>query len=222
MFRAIVFISFFICSAYSATTDIKPSPINPINPSVTDIKQPPPPVPPVKATVTNTLWTDIGLKEPTALIKVEYKNNGKVTAVTPGATVEKIITGPAPKLFWQLEKNAKYTMAMIDPDAPSRKEPTKRSWLHWLAVNLDKNTIPHDNTLAHYNGPTPPKGSGHHRYIFLVFQQTKDFDSKVQNEIRNKYKDNASVRGGFNVKEFAQQHGLGDAVAFNYFETETK
>lgn len=119
MFRALILISFFICSAHSATTEIKQTPVKL---AVTDIKQPP-----LQVVVANTLWTDIGLREPTALIKVEYKNSGKVTTVTAGATVEKIITGPAPKLFWQLEKNAKYTVAMIDPDAPSRKEPTKRS-----------------------------------------------------------------------------------------------
>lgn len=107
MFRAIILISFFICLGYSATTEVKPP----------------------QATVQeNILWRDISLKEPSALIRVEYKNNGKLTAVTtPGVTLEKIITGPAPKLSWELEKNAKYTLAMIDPDAPSRKEPTKRS-----------------------------------------------------------------------------------------------
>lgn len=119
MFRALILISFSICTAYSATTEVKQTPVKL---AVSDIKSPP-----LQAVVANTLWTDIGLKEPTALIKVEYKNSGKVTTVTPGATVEKLITGPAPKLFWQLEKNTKYTVAMIDPDAPSRKEPTKRS-----------------------------------------------------------------------------------------------
>lgn len=89
-------------------------------------------------------------------------------------------------------------------------------------MNLDKNTIPHDKTLVHYNGPTPPKGSGKHRYVLLVFKQTRDFDSKTETVIRNKYKDNASARGGFNMKQFAQEHGLGEAVAYNYFETETK
>lgn len=108
MFRAIILIYFSICSVYSATTT-----------TTTEVKQP--------VIVANTLWADISLKEPSELIKVEYKNNGKVTTVTPGATLEKIITGPAPKLLWQLEKNAKYTVAMIDPDAPSRKDPTKRS-----------------------------------------------------------------------------------------------
>jgi len=205
MFRAIILISFFICLAKSATTEVKQPPV-----TVVDNGE-------------HTLWTDLLLKEPSALITVKYTNNRKVTTVTtPGTTLEKLITGPAPKLSWQLENNAKYTMAMIDPDAPSRKESTKRSWLHWLAVNLDKNTIPHEKTLVHYNGPTPPKGSGKHRYVFFVFKQIRDFDSKVQSEISNKFKDNASTRGGFNIKSFVEEHGLGDAVAYNFFETETK
>lgn len=95
-----------------------------------------------------------------------------------------------------------------------------QKWLHWLAVNLDKNTIPHEKTLVHYNGPTPPKGSGQHRYVFVVFKQTRDFDDKVQREIRNKF--SSDSRGGFNIKSFVQEHGLGEAVAYNFFETETK
>lgn len=118
MFRAIIVISFFICLAYSATTEVRQPPIT----VTAEVNKP-------RVTVAaNTLWTDINLKEPSAQIRVEYKNNGKVTTVTtPGVTLEKLITGPAPKLSWQLEQNAKYTMAMIDLDAPSRTEPTKRS-----------------------------------------------------------------------------------------------
>lgn len=108
MFRVVILLSFLLCLSYGAHTP--------------EVKQQP-----KAAAVDTSLWTDIGLKEPPAQIKVEYKNNGKVTNVTPGTTLEKIITGPAPKLSWQLEKTTKYAIAMIDPDAPSRKEPTKRS-----------------------------------------------------------------------------------------------
>lgn len=88
MFRAIFLISFFICWAYSATTDTKP-PL-PVHPSITDIKQQPAPL--SKTVLINTLWADIGLTKPSALIQVKYRHNGKVYAVAPGTTVAQIIT----------------------------------------------------------------------------------------------------------------------------------
>jgi large subunit ribosomal protein L35 len=29
-----------------------------------------------------------------------------------------------------------YLLMMVDPDAPSRDNPIKRSWLHWLIINI--------------------------------------------------------------------------------------
>lgn len=132
MLRIIVSLSLFVCLAHSATTELK-TPL-----ATKDVKTPlatadvkaPLATADVKtplATLDKALWTDISLKEPSPLIGVDYKSNGKVTNVRPGAVLEKIVTGPAPKLTWQLEKNIKYTVAMIDLDAPSRKEPSKRS-----------------------------------------------------------------------------------------------
>lgn len=34
------------------------------------------------------------------------------------------------------EVNEKFTLVMVDPDAPSKSSPTQRSWLHWLVVNI--------------------------------------------------------------------------------------
>jgi large subunit ribosomal protein L35 len=34
-----------------------------------------------------------------------------------------------------------YTLLMVDPDAPSRENPVKRSWLHWMVVNIPGHDI---------------------------------------------------------------------------------
>ncbi|XP_037514707.1 uncharacterized protein LOC119391104 [Rhipicephalus sanguineus] len=61
-----------------------------------------------------------------------------------------------------------YTVILLDPDAPSKSNPKMRHWLHWLVVN-----VPHNDTttLTKYAGPTPPPGSGRHRYVFLAYEQ---------------------------------------------------
>lgn len=41
----------------------------------------------------------------------------------------------APTVHWEADEHALYTLIMADPDAPSRKKATYRSWLHWIVSN---------------------------------------------------------------------------------------
>ena len=48
-----------------------------------------------------------------------------------------------PKVKYVNAKNdGAYLLMMVDPDAPSRENPIKRSWLHWMVINI-KGTICH-------------------------------------------------------------------------------
>jgi phosphatidylethanolamine-binding protein (PEBP) family uncharacterized protein len=68
---------------------------------------------------------------------------------------------------------------MFDPDAPSPSSPTCRSWLHWLLVDASAAansppsppSPPHGRDLVPFAPPTPPPGSGTHRYIIRIYQQ---------------------------------------------------
>lgn len=49
---------------------------------------------------------------------------------------------------------------------------TKSSeWHHWLVVNIPGNDIGKGETLSEYVGSGPPKGTGLHRYVMLVYKQ---------------------------------------------------
>lgn len=69
-----------------------------------------------------------------------------------------------------------------DPDAPSRANPSEREWLHWAVVNIPGSNVTAGNTIAEYVGSGPPKDSGLHRYVFLVFRQehVHDFDEPIK------------------------------------------
>jgi phosphatidylethanolamine-binding protein (PEBP) family uncharacterized protein len=60
---------------------------------------------------------------------------------------------------------------MTDPDAPSRENPTYREWHHWLVVNVPGNKISEGEIKSAYIGSGPPRGTGLHRYVLLVYQQ---------------------------------------------------
>jgi len=76
----------------------------------------------------------------------------------------------------EASKEQLFTVAMVDPDAPSRKNPRAAQWLHWILTNVEGERLISGQDLmgeevTAYAGPSPPKGSGPHRYVFLVWQQ---------------------------------------------------
>ncbi|CCE62140.1 hypothetical protein TPHA_0B04710 [Tetrapisispora phaffii CBS 4417] len=79
-----------------------------------------------------------------------------------------------------------FTLVMTDPDAPSRTDKKWSEYCHFVKtdIQLKKSagsasaggfTTSHfenkGNVLHSYIGPGPPKGTGLHRYIFLLYKQ---------------------------------------------------
>ena len=93
---------------------------------------------------------------------------------------------------------------MVDPDAPSCTNPSKKYYLHWLKINNNDNVMP-------FVPPTPPKGSGEHRYYIILYEQSHHLDPKLFNNIS---------REKFPATEFAKQNGL-ETVAAVMFVTES-
>jgi phosphatidylethanolamine-binding protein (PEBP) family uncharacterized protein len=61
---------------------------------------------------------------------------------------------------------------LVDPDAPSRSQPSNKEWIHWLVVNIPNGGLNYGgDTAIEYFRPTPPAGSGLHRYAFIIWDQ---------------------------------------------------
>ena len=60
----------------------------------------------------------------------------------------------------------------------------------------------------------PPKGSGPHRYIFLLFGQ----DSKIGNNASS----GVEERKGFKIKGYVDKNKIGSLKAANFYYTENK
>lgn len=92
----------------------------------------------------------------------------------------------SPQLSWTGFPAATRSFAVtcFDPDAPSAS-----GWWHWAVVNLSATQtslptdagaaggenlpegalmLPNDDRERRYSGPTPPRGTGVHRYFFVV------------------------------------------------------
>lgn len=103
------------------------------------------------------------------------------------------------------------TLLMVDPDAPNKNKHTFRYWLHWLVVDIPCNgDLEEGNTITPFNPSGPPKGSGLHRYFFLLFKQSTELGD-IQGP---------DFRGKFMVNEFADQNGLGVPVKATFYRTQ--
>lgn len=70
--------------------------------------------------------------------------------------------------------------------------------------------------MSEYVGSGPPKGTGLHRYVFLVYKQPGKI-SPDEPKLTNRSGDH---RGKFSVSKFAKKYNLGDPVFGNFFQAE--
>lgn len=76
-----------------------------------------------------------------------------------------------PVVTWQAEKGAYYTLVMIDLDGPSRAKPSWREDRHWLVMNIPESSVENGDEVIEFTSSGPGKGTGLHRYVFLVYKQ---------------------------------------------------
>jgi len=117
---------------------------------------------------------------------------------------------------WPTEDNSLYTLCMTDPDAPSRNSPKYREWHHWLVVNIPGNDVARGDVLSEYVGSGPPKGTGLHRYVFLVYKQP----NKLSPDERKLTNRSGEGRGQFKIRNFARKYGLGEPIAANFYQAQ--
>ncbi|XP_033321264.2 protein D1 isoform X1 [Megalopta genalis] len=156
---------------------------------------------------------DVVDKAPEKVLNVAYPNN---ITVDIGKVLTPTQVKDQPKISWDADADAYYTLCMTDPDAPSRKDPKFREWHHWLVGNIPGADVSKGEVLSEYVGSGPPKGTGLHRYVFLLYKQSEKlkFDEK---RLTNRSGDN---RGLFSIRKFAAKYKLGDPIAGNMYQAE--
>jgi phosphatidylethanolamine-binding protein len=84
-----------------------------------------------------------------------------------------------PTIYFKTKPNTYYTLIMYDPDAFYGNK------IHWLVVNITEDSKINGDVIFKYKGPKPPKNTGTHRYIFLIYKQQNiyNFDKLKQNII---------------------------------------
>lgn len=124
------------------------------------------------------------------------------------------VKDPPSHINYPVEDNALYTLCMTDPDAPSRQNPKYREWHHWLVVNIPGTDVSSGTVLSEYVGSGPPKGTGLHRYVFLVYKQP----GKLTCDEKRLPNTSGDHRGCFKISNFAKKYNLGQPIAGNFYQ----
>mmetsp|Transcript_112924 Transcript_112924/g.243264 ORF Transcript_112924/g.243264 Transcript_112924/m.243264 type:complete len:172 (+) Transcript_112924:2-517(+) len=138
-----------------------------------------------------------------------------VVGVSNGWTPSKTASQPTKLTAPGTTADKLYTVVMTDPDAPSRKEPLFREFVHWVVHNVPGggNMAEGGDVAVAYLGPGPPCNSGPHRYVFNIYEQ----EGKVETEPAVKA---LGDRGGKKTHAFMVDAGLKGPVAAGAYESE--
>nr|WEY07714.1 phosphatidylethanolamine-binding protein [Ephestia kuehniella] len=163
--------------------------------------------------VQHAVVPDVVPVAPAALAQVKYPSG---SVVQEGNELTPTQVKDVPSVSWPAETGAFYTLAMTDPDAPSRAEPTYREWHHWLVGNIPGDNVSAGETLSAYVGSGPPPKTGLHRYVFLVYKQP----GKLNFDEPRLTNTSDANRGKFSIAKFAAKYKLGNPVAGNFYQAQ--
>ena len=122
-----------------------------------------------------------------------------------------------------VDPNKLYTILMLDFDAPSRENPVAAPWLHWLRANVkgaelsELRGVGRGEDVVDYAGPAPPKGTGLHRYVVLVYEEQ---EGAIHPEPPTSRRSFQAQRRQFNIKEFKIKNRLADAEGGFFFRSQ--
>ncbi|KAA1067750.1 hypothetical protein PGT21_016190 [Puccinia graminis f. sp. tritici] len=175
--------------------------------------------------------------DPQLMITVVYPPGSTPTdtIVQPGQRIPEKLAGLPPRVLLSVPQSghltnlthatpdSAFTFFILDPDAPSRRTPSAREFLHMMATDvrlipLGRETpwryeldISGGRVAVPYMSPQPPPGTGPHRYVFLLCPGIIPSIAPLQGP-------NAS-RADFKAQKFiAQSAGLHPPIAGTFVQ----
>ncbi|XP_051968964.1 39S ribosomal protein L38, mitochondrial [Xyrauchen texanus] len=110
---------------------------------------------------------------PRVMLRVTYGDDSNATVhygnhLTPSQAAQ------APQISFDAEENSLWTLLLTSPD--EHLQDGEQEYLHWLVGNIPGSTLKSGEDVCHYISPFPAKGTGFHRYIYILFKQDGPVD----------------------------------------------
>lgn len=150
---------------------------------------------------------------PQSIITVKYPSG---VSVELGNELTPTLVKDEPSISWSVKSEQHlHTLVMVDPDAPSRKNPVLRQVLHYMVTNIPGTDLSKGVTNVGYLGSGPPANTGLHRYVYLVYEQPGKMESSL-----NTSKNSREGRVKFSIRDWAKEKGLGEPIAINFYQAQ--
>ncbi|XP_034050397.1 39S ribosomal protein L38, mitochondrial [Thalassophryne amazonica] len=105
---------------------------------------------------------------PWVLLRVNYSQDSSVQ-VHYGNQLMPTEAATAPHVSFEAEVGSLWTLLLTCPD--EHLLDNEAEYVHWLVGNIPGGAVHDGEELCHYLPPFPPRGTGFHRYIYLLFKQ---------------------------------------------------
>ncbi|XP_055714883.1 protein D3-like [Phlebotomus papatasi] len=157
---------------------------------------------------------DVIPSPPTVLLEVKYPSGVKVNygnELTPTEVKD------VPYVSWKANPEDFYTLSLVDPDIPTRKNPQFAQIKNWLVVNIPGCNLTEGETIVEYIGAGPYKDTDFHRFVFLLFRQPFgkiDFSPEGKTSMTDQ-----EGRRLFSIRNFAEKYSL-EIYAGNFFQAQ--
>ncbi|XP_056626974.1 39S ribosomal protein L38, mitochondrial [Triplophysa dalaica] len=110
---------------------------------------------------------------PRVMLRVTYGDNSDAV-VHYGNHLTPTQAAQAPQISYEAEENSLWTLLLTSPD--EHLMDGEQEYLHWLVGNIPGNAVMSGEEICHYISPFPTRGTGFHRFIFILFKQDGPVD----------------------------------------------
>nr|XP_002125755.1 39S ribosomal protein L38, mitochondrial-like [Ciona intestinalis] len=108
---------------------------------------------------------------PRLRMEVGYKDGGSfINPVHYGNEISPSEASTQPEVTYQSEADGLWSLLLLNLDG--NIEDNDKEYLHWFVTNIEGDDITTGETIIDYLQPLPPRGTGYHRMVFLLFKQT--------------------------------------------------
>ncbi|XP_034264510.1 large ribosomal subunit protein mL38 isoform X1 [Pantherophis guttatus] len=112
---------------------------------------------------------------PRVLLKVEYnQDENYVMPVYYGNVVTPTEAFNPPEVSFEADEGTLWTLLLTNLDGHLSEG--NLEYVHWLVGNIPGNQIEAGQEICHYFPAFPARGTGYHRYVFLLFKQHQPID----------------------------------------------
>ncbi|XP_060520257.1 large ribosomal subunit protein mL38 [Cylas formicarius] len=111
---------------------------------------------------------------PRVPLNVSYCKGDERVPVYYGNCLKPIDAAEKPKVSFESGDADLWTLILTNPDGHFTDN--NKEYIHWFIGNIPGNNIEKGKTVVDYIQPFPPKGTGYHRHIFVLYKQNRKLD----------------------------------------------